>query len=78
LRSELFCKQCEGIAQYCHDPIIVRDENANLRTLIKKLRGKYEMDSETPIEQDVVIIWGAERKRIITGADILGRLLKGI
>ena len=30
------------------------------------------------IDQDVVIYWTENDKRIITGADILGRLLKGI
>ena len=30
------------------------------------------------IDQDVILIWGQEEKRVITGADILGRLLKGI
>ena len=29
------------------------------------------------IHQDVVVLWG-EKKQIITGADILGRLLRGI
>jgi len=78
LRSELFCKHCEGIERFCHPPIILRDERANLGTLIKKLRRMNDLDSDTPIENDVVIIWGPDIKRIITGADILGRLLKGI
>jgi len=29
------------------------------------------------IDEDIILVWGAER-RIITGADILGRLLRGI
>jgi metal transporter CNNM len=29
------------------------------------------------IEKDIILIWG-EQRRIITGADILGRLLRGI
>ena len=29
------------------------------------------------IDRDVILLWGAER-RVITGADLLGRLLKGI
>ena len=78
LRSELLCKQCEGIDNYCHDPIVIRDENTNLDTLIKLLRANNEINSDTPIEKDVVIVWTAGHKRIITGADILGRLLKGI
>jgi len=29
------------------------------------------------IEHDLILVWGA-RKRIITGSDLLGRLLRGI
>ena len=29
------------------------------------------------IDQDVILLWG-ENKRVITGADVLGRLLRGI
>jgi hypothetical protein len=29
------------------------------------------------IDQDLILIWGKQR-RIITGADLLGRLLRGI
>ncbi len=42
------------------------------------LRSNSEIDSDTPIEKDVVIVWTANHKHINTGADILGRLLKGI
>ena len=55
-----------------------KQENANLGTLIQKLRGNSEIDSDIPIEKDVVIVWTSDHKRIITGADILGHLLKGI
>ena len=30
------------------------------------------------IDRDSVLIWGDKEKRVITGADILGRLLHGI
>jgi hypothetical protein len=78
LRSDLIYKQGEGIKKYCHVPIIIRDENANLGNLLKKIRNNIDIYSDKPIEKDVVFIWGKEEKRIITGADILGRLLKGI
>ena len=32
---------------------------------------------DSPIDKDLVLFWGAEKK-IVTGADILGRLLKGV
>ena len=30
------------------------------------------------MEHDVILLWGEKQKRIITGSDILGRLLRGI
>ena len=78
IRSELFCSQCEGLEKYCHVPLIIRDENSNLDLLIKQLRSETDINSDTPIEKDIVLFWGVNNKRIITGADILGRLLKGI
>ena len=77
-RSELFSRRSEGIEKYCHVPLIIRDEKTNLGILIKNLRDKFHIDSDSPIEKDIVLIWGIEYKGIITGADILGRLLKGI
>lgn len=77
-RSEFFSKRSEGIDKFCHVPLIIRDEKTNLGLLIKNLRDKSHIDSDIPIEKDIVLIWGINQKRIITGADILGRLLKGI
>ncbi len=77
-RSEFFSKRHEGIEKYCHVPLIIRDEKTNLGILIKSFRDKSHIDSDSPIEKDIVLIWGIDTKRIITGADILGRLLQGI
>lgn len=78
IRSELFCNKCQGIEKFCHVPIVIRDENSNLGSAIKKLKTKINIDSDSPISNDIVLYWKDEHKRIITGADILGRLLKGI
>ena len=38
----------------------------------------FESDSKDDlIENDIILVWGDER-RVITGADILGRLLRGV
>jgi hypothetical protein len=78
LRSELFCQECEGIEKYCHKPLIIRDEDANLGDIIKGLKHQIDIESDNPIEKDIVLLWGSNNKRIFTGADIFGRLLKGI
>ena len=78
LRSELYDHRHNGIEKYCHAPLIIRNETSNLDMLIKDLKGGTDINSDAPIEKDIVLFWGRNEKRIITGADILGRLLKGI
>ncbi len=64
---------------YCHRPIIVKDPDVTIGDVIIHLKAKESNDlqNDSAIEFDVVLVW-CERPRIITGADILGRLLKGI
>lgn len=78
IRSVLFQNRVEKIENFCHVPLIIRDVKSNLGMLIKDLKSSSDIHSDMPIEKDIVLIWGKRHKRIITGADILGRLLKGI
>jgi len=78
IRSELFSKGIKGIEKFCHQPLILRDDNSNLGMMIKKLKAKIGINSDLPIKTDIFLFWQTENKRIITGADILGRLLKGV
>jgi hypothetical protein len=77
LRSVLLTSKKINPWSFCHIPIIVNDPKLPLGDVIMKLKGSYSHTSDDPIDKDVVLVWG-EKKRIITGADILGRLLKGI
>jgi metal transporter CNNM len=78
IRSEVFGGKSDGILKYCHLPMVVKDGNTRLDWLIKNMKGNTEIYHDTPIETDVVLYWTGNNKRIITGADILGRLLQGI
>lgn len=78
IRSELFCKDCKGIELYCHSPFVVKDESSNLAMVIKMLKTQIDIHSDLPLDKDIVLFWNESTKKIITGADILGRLLKGI
>ncbi len=42
-----------------------------------KVNTSVDQNFDGVIEHDVLLIWG-DNKRIITGADIFGRLLKGM
>lgn len=60
---------------FCHRPVIVRHRETPLGKAIGRLT--LEPGSNDPvIDRDIILVWGDER-RIITGADILGRLLRG-
>ena len=66
------------IYDFCHRPVLVSDSNATLDTVLSEFVVEADDREDDIIDQDVVIYWTESHKRIITGADILGRLLKGI
>jgi hypothetical protein len=77
LRAALFEGGRFNPYEYCHRPVVIRDERRSLGWVIKKLAAGKSREANGVIENDVVLIWG-ESPRIITGSDILGRLLMGI
>jgi hypothetical protein len=52
-----------------------------MKTRLGEVIGRMKVCSERPggdvIDNDMILVWGAE-KRIITGSDLLGRLLRNI
>ena len=60
-----------------HRPIIVRDMQTRLGEVIGHMKVAPETPGDDVIDNDLILVWGAQ-KRIITGADLLGRLLRGI
>ncbi|MBU0673961.1 MAG: DUF21 domain-containing protein [Proteobacteria bacterium] len=62
---------------YCHRPIMVTDPHTPLGKVISRLKVFAEHPGDDVIDQDIILVW-AEEKRVITGADILGRLMRGI
>ncbi|WP_219988875.1 DUF21 domain-containing protein, partial [Leucothrix pacifica] len=79
LRAALFQNtETVNFYQYCHRPIIVHDPEMPLGDLLSRLKSDTEEDSDAVIDKDIILLWTEEQKRIITGADILGRLLRGI
>jgi metal transporter CNNM len=77
LRGALFGEGPVDPFAYCHAPLIVRDETTLLGDVITRLKVWPDHSQDDVIDQDIILVW-AEEKRIITGADILGRLLRGI
>ena len=61
----------------CHRPIIVTDPQTPVGDVLPALAVRPEHPGDDVIDHDLILLWGTER-RIITGADLLGRLLRGI
>jgi len=57
--------------------IIVEDQRISLGDVILQMKNRSTRADDGFIDKDIVLVWEDE-KRIVTGADILGRLLKGV
>ena len=67
------------IYNYCRRPLVIRDTSKTIGEVIaylKSIPGSSE-DEDSAIDYFAVAIWG-DKPRIITGADVLGKFLKGI
>ncbi|MGB5397945.1 MAG: DUF21 domain-containing protein, partial [Gammaproteobacteria bacterium] len=76
LRDALFGKDKINPYSYCHRPIVVRDATTLLGKVLSQLKVYPKSEIDDVIEDDLILIWSGE-KRVITGSDILGRLLHG-
>jgi metal transporter CNNM len=77
LRSALFGSGSLDPLVCCHLPIIVSDRTVTMGQVISQLKIQPLHSEDDVIDNDIILIWSDE-KRVITGADILGRLLRGI
>lgn len=77
LRDALFTPRTFKPFSHCHRPIIVRDPHKRLGDVMGLLKVEAEYPGDNVIDHDVILVW-ADEKRVITGADILGRLMSGI
>jgi hypothetical protein len=77
LRGAVFSGKPVNILSYCHRPIIVIEGSDMLGDILPKLKVEVENTKDDVIDHDLILYWGDE-KRIITGADLFGRLMRGI
>lgn len=77
LRDTLFGDLERNQGAHWHRPIIVRDMRTRLGDVIGLLKVVQERPDDDVIDNDLILVWGSQR-RIITGSDLLGRLLRGI
>lgn len=77
LRALLFRPEGFQPLSFCHRPILATDPAAPLGSVLSQLRVQPMGPGDDVVDRDIILLWGSER-RIITGADLLGRLLRGI
>lgn len=63
--------------RYCHRPIILKERETKLGDAIPRFRVQSMGAGDDVIDKDIIVLWDSA-PRIITGSDILGRLLRGI
>jgi metal transporter CNNM len=78
LRDTLFEPAAPKPEAYWHRPIVVTDPRTRLGDVIGRMKVNPEHPGDDVVDDDLILFWGPQHKRIITGADLLGRLLRGI
>nr|WP_321452924.1 CNNM domain-containing protein [uncultured Carboxylicivirga sp.] len=77
LRAAMFDGKQPNPINFIHKPIIITNSDTVLGDIIHLLSYIPEHMEDDVVDQDVILLW-SDVKHVITGADILGRLLRGI
>jgi len=77
IRDAMFGELASSPEAYWHRPIVVTDPNARLDGVLGRLKVKPERPGDDVVDDDLILVW-TEKRRVITGGDLLGRLLRGI
>lgn len=78
IRDAIFGGPSGKPERYCHRPIVVTDPNTPLDHVLGRMKVKPERPGDDVIDDDLILVWDAKVRRVITGSDLLGRLLRGI
>ncbi len=77
LRHALFSASPTDPLAFCHRPVVIRDPSESLGAAISRLRFDAQPSADHIVTHDSILLW-TESPRLITGTDLLGRLLRGI
>ena len=77
LRAALLDEGPLDIWRFCHRPIVVTRPETRLEEVLPRFNVQRERSEDDVVDHDLVLVW-TEQRRVITGADLLGRLLRGI
>jgi metal transporter CNNM len=77
IREALFSPDRFDPRRHVHRPILLREAGTKLGDLMTRFRVRCGKDGTEIIENDVLLLW-IDPPRIVTGTDLLGRLLRNI
>lgn len=78
IEAALFSGEPFAPRSLCHVPLVVRDPTVPLGHLLGRFTVEPEKPGDDVIDIDVIVLWTETERRIVTGSDILGRLLRRI
>jgi metal transporter CNNM len=78
ISEHLFSEEPLNPLKFCHQPLVVTDSFYPLGKVLEKWKVIPESPGDDVIDQDLVLLWTDDLKKIISGSDILGRLLREI
>ncbi len=78
IRAAVLDEGAVDARDFCHKPIMVTDPDTHLGDYLGLLEHRPVRRGDDVIDHDLIVVWTADQRRVITGADILGRLLRGI
>jgi metal transporter CNNM len=64
--------------EFCHRPLVVSAADLPLGEVLGRLVARPEHPEDDVVDEDLILLWTDGERRIITGSDLLGRLLRGI
>ncbi len=77
LREALFTPESFMPQRHCHRPLVFRDGETRLGEILGRFRAGHRDQENDIVDNDVVLLW-SDQPRVVTGTDLLGRLLRGI
>jgi metal transporter CNNM len=78
ISEHLFSEEPLNPLKFCHQPLVVTDSFYPLGKVLEKWKVIPKGPGDDVIDQDLVLLWTDDLKKIISGSDILGRLLREI
>lgn len=78
ISNALFRNEIFNWKTYCHHPLVFEDMFLPLAKVLDRFKVKPNSSGDDVIDEDLILLWTDQEKRIITGSDILGRLMRKI